>query len=335
MNSQVEFLAVQDIHFDPRRFQYKLHFSKNGSTGSLSGVQAWNDILAGIILVWIDPQNGKIYVVNGHNRLAKAKELGVQYVLVRRLECSNEREARAMGALTNLGEGQGDCKDCAKFLRDSSEYTVMDLQKFGVNIKLKLVRDGIALSKLERSLFQEVIDGELPIDRGVILGSLAIPEQLQVMKLVKVQEKKRKITNEVLVELIDCVKNAPIQQQTLFDLFGSNEVSQSLALEKLNLTANIRTQLSKNKRLFALVNRNAKSLEEFGNVVNLTANDGVSQESALVLGLFDQLKHQSGEVSELINQGVIKLTNGESMKAATDWVINQLIVEIPRLLKLA
>ena len=43
---------------------------------SISDTELWNTEFEGVIEVWKDPEDGKTYVVNGHNRLAKAKQLG-------------------------------------------------------------------------------------------------------------------------------------------------------------------------------------------------------------------------------------------------------------------
>jgi hypothetical protein len=90
--------------------------------------------LSGIVLVWEEFDH--IYVVNGHNRVTLAKKLGVQKVLCRFIEASTHVEARLVGALANIAEGQGTPIDAAKFFRDSS-YTVKDVKTLGLTPGLK------------------------------------------------------------------------------------------------------------------------------------------------------------------------------------------------------
>lgn len=335
--NSVAFVDISLIKVDAKRFQYKIVHGKNGCTGSLSGVTAWNEILAGIVLIWEDPETGFFYCINGHNRFEKAVQLGVTSILCRFIDAKNAREARSIGALTNIGEGQGTSIDCGKFFRDS-EYSVLQLKEFGVNTNSEMVKQGLLLNNLERSLFSKVVQGEIAIERACLIGSVDLKDQLPLVDLINKQEaKKRKITNDVILELIDTIKNAVTQQQTLFDLFGSCESSQNLALTKLELMAKVRSTLAKNKRLYSLVAKsdNAQKLEQLGNVLNMTANASVSEQSELVLRVFDDLKNKSGKISQILNDGTSQIERGEPIKKVQETIVDKLVIEIPKLLKLA
>ena len=70
-------LPVDQIEVAPDRFQFKQGTDAEGQQkgNSLSGVGVWNEGMEGNIQVWEDPADGKTYVVNGHNRLAKPSRL--------------------------------------------------------------------------------------------------------------------------------------------------------------------------------------------------------------------------------------------------------------------
>ena len=143
------------IDADPRRFQYKHTAEASGSVGSLAGVQKYDENLGGIIQVWKDPGDGKTYVVNGHNRLDLAKKLGAKDVTVRFLDAGSAKEARSIGALTNIAEGRGTAVDAAKYFRDTG-FGKKELEDRGVPMREKIADDGLALSKLDDSLFDKV-----------------------------------------------------------------------------------------------------------------------------------------------------------------------------------
>lgn len=84
--------------------------------------------MAGIIQVWQDPKDKNVYVVNGHNRLELEKKLGIPKRPARFLKAKSAKEARSIGALTNIAEGRGNARDAAKFFRDSG-ISVRDLEK--------------------------------------------------------------------------------------------------------------------------------------------------------------------------------------------------------------
>lgn len=117
-----------EIAADPERFQFKQGVNERGEQlgNSLAGVERWDTNDEGALDVWTDPADGRTYVVNGHNRLARAQELGVPTVPVRELPAATAQEARAMGALSNIQAGQGTVFDAAKFMRDSGITTLIN-----------------------------------------------------------------------------------------------------------------------------------------------------------------------------------------------------------------
>lgn len=330
-------VPVTELNFDPDRFQYKLVHGATGSSGSLTGVKTWDPNLAGVVQAWVDPADGKTYVVNGHNRANLAKNLGVDSITVRYLDVKDAQEARAVGALTNIAEGRGNALDAAKFFKDSG-MTREDLQRKGIPMREKIATDGLALSELEDNLFRRVIDGDLPQERAVIIGGsgLSKDDQRSLMDLIDQQEKRgRKITNEVISELTDVVKSSATQTEQQFDLFGSSEVTKNLAIEKATLQAAIRKKLSREKKLFGTVakSRAAQELEKAGNQIDVEKSKGVSEQAAQTLAVFDQLKNLSGPVSSLINQASERIANGENVNKVQDELYKSLVSRLPDILK--
>lgn len=320
----------KDIFVDPKRFQYKLlgEHTATGEVGSLSGVKKFDPNLAGVIQVWIDPADGKPYVVNGHNRLALANKLGAEKVTVRYLDVRDAQEARAVGALTNVSEGHGTALDAAKFFKDSG-LTKDDLDRKGIPMREKIATDGIALSKLEDSLFRKVIDGDLPTERAVIVGGSGLDhdQQRSLFKLVDEQSKKRKITNEVLGELVDTVKASQQQTTTQFDLFGASQVVVDNALERATLQAAIKKRLGREKKLFGTVGKStaAQQLAQAGNVIDVSSSQKVSKDASAALSVFDQLKNQSGGISRAINDAANQIEQGRDRKKVESDLYKQIL----------
>lgn len=98
-NSDIFYLETTAIQVDAKKFQFKIlgSLNKNGVSGSLAGVEVWNKDLAGVLTVWKD--KGQYWVINGHNRLAKAKSLGIDRLPCRKIEATTAIEARTIGAL--------------------------------------------------------------------------------------------------------------------------------------------------------------------------------------------------------------------------------------------
>ena len=330
---QVKIMKVAEInttelHLDPKRFQYKLCHTATGATGSLSNIDSWNVYLSGIVLVWEDPTDNKIYVVNGHNRVNLAKKLGtVDKILCRFIDAQNHTEARLTGALANIAEGMGTAIDAAKFFRDSS-YSINQVKNFGINPKLKIVQDGLSLSNLVSFLFDKVAIGDIPIDKGVILGSVGTREQLEVWELIKGKQVSSKALDEIIANILNPVSG----QTSLFNLF--NQDSQENELTKLELVAQVRVKLQRSKKLLHLVSNqgNSQFLESIGNNLNKAGNLSASELTHYVLEIFDQLKNQRSPVSEILNKGVESKKSGQSMTDVVSVCVSELITVIPKMI---
>jgi lambda family phage portal protein len=311
------------IEVDPKRFQYKIigEHTQSGEVGSLSGVQKYDPQLAGILQVWQDPSDGKTYVVNGHNRLALAKRAGAERVAVRYLDVQNDKEARAVGALTNIAEGRGTAEDAAKFFKDTG-LSAEDIRKKGIPMREKIATDGLALSNLDDVIFKKVIDGDIPTARAVIIGksNLDKDQQKSLVELIDKQPKSKKITDEVLSELVDTVAASSKTSSFQMDLFGGSTTVQTNAIERAKAQAAIRKKMSTDKNLFGTVSKTkaAQSLAQAGNVIDVLGSKQISQDASVALNVFDKLKNVSGPVSDSINKAVERISNGEPQRKVYD-----------------
>jgi len=103
-NIRVQQLAVGCIHTDPDHFQSRSALLQDGSDDDLSAVTVFNADFAGLISVWRDPSDGRIYLVDGHRRLDLARRTGTLRVVVQFLSCSTAAEAFGKGILINIAK---------------------------------------------------------------------------------------------------------------------------------------------------------------------------------------------------------------------------------------
>lgn len=324
---------VDKIEFDPERFQYKFEgVQTTGETGSLKGAKTFDKALFGVISIWKDPSNGKWYVVNGHNRTAFAKSQGVNNVPVYHIDAPTAQEARAKGALQNIAEGQGTVIDAAKFFRDS-KLSLEDLKDRGISFTKGLQRDAVAMSNLDEWIFKGVINKTFPYERAVVIGERLTDKDLQneVVKAVEAKEKKgKKITNDVLREVVDQVLATPTKEMVQTDLFGTTTTKKSLVFEKAALTAHIAKELARDKKIFGMVARNAEELARVpGQEIKAEESKQISQDATKLLGVFDALKNYKGPISEIINKGAERLSEGEDAKTVKADIYNQIREALP------
>jgi hypothetical protein len=304
-----------EIAFDPSRFQYKLNATATtGEVGSLSGVRKWDANLSGVMSVWKDPGDGKVYVINGHNRLALANRLGAEAVTVRFLNAATATEARAIGALQNIAEGAGSPMDAAKFFRDTGIKSQADVAARGLPLGSGQASKGLSLSKLPGDVFNAVVRGDLTVNRGAIIGGSGLDDakQREVFKMIG---SRKAITDQTLQELVEHAAASVQRTQTTMSLFGESEEVKDNLLTRAKLSASLKTKIAREKRLFSTVSKAkaASSLtQKGGNVINQEQSAKVAGEASEALGVFERLKSSAGPISSALNRAADRVEAGEA-----------------------
>lgn len=322
----VQLFDVNSIQVDPGRFQFKGGINAQGQQigNSLQGVSKWNTDAEGVVQVWTDPADGQTYVVNGHNRLAKAKELGVPSIRVEELPAQTAEQARAMGAISNIASGGGTAFDAAKFIREAGIQDAAQLEASGIPLSSGLGAQGLALSKLPDNLLQSAIDGELPMGRALALGGSGLePEKMnRVYQLAQ----GRDMTDRAFSELAQMASSAPKVKTNQKNLFGDEELDTTVI--KAELAGKIRAELIGNKNLFKRVGRgrSVKQLADKGGTeVNAQQVIDAGATAQAVLGEFDAAKYAAGTpISQMLNEAAAEVANGAKPAPIVKRILQQL-----------
>ncbi len=148
-NIKSYFVEFDDLHIHPH-MQHKV-VEAGSITNTPIQAEYWDPVLAGFIDVWRDPQDGKLYVVNGHHRYDLARRLleagvDIPAIQVRLLDAdaitqlgfanllSDDGQvssdlARKIGGLLNLRDGRGTEQDTLRFVVEQqlTEQDIIDL----------------------------------------------------------------------------------------------------------------------------------------------------------------------------------------------------------------
>jgi len=267
-----------------------------------------------VMSVWKDPGDGKVYVINGHNRLALANRLGAEAVTVRFLNAATATEARAIGALQNIAEGAGSPMDAAKFFRDTGIKSQQDVEARGLPLGSGQASKGLSLSKLPGDVFNAVVRGDLTVNRGAIIGGSGLNEakQREVFKLIG---SRKAITDQTLQELVEHAAASVQRTQTTMSLFGETEEAKDNLITRAKLSASLKAKIAREKRLFSTVSKAkaASSLtEKGGNVINQEQSAKVAGEASEALGVFERLKSSTGPISSALNRAADRVEAGEA-----------------------
>lgn len=301
--SQVRETPVTEISTDPVRLQFKAAgIGKTGTTGSLKAAASYDPLFGKIISVWRDPQTNQLLVVNGHNRLDLARRSGVQNVLTWEIDAPTAEQARAIGAMENIAEGQGTAWDAAKIMRDMG-IDAEEMVSRNIDVTKGVAEKGVALSRLPQDVFEQGVTGKLALDKAVALGS----EQLDdaVVRDVATEAIKGKWSAEKITQAMQEAKFAQTTGPAGGVLPGMEELFKTSNFSQL---LDVRTEAFKALReeMVALtsVAREGRRgiLEAAGNVVNVAGSQAAREQAGTAVNVFNQVAGYTGPVRDLLNE---------------------------------
>ena len=334
-----QMLPTGEVQAAPLVFQYKGGVNEAGEQigNSLSGVERWDPSAEGIIQVWRDAGGeigdpGMVYVVNGHNRLAAAKRLGIPSMRVEYLDGPTAADARLQGAISNVSDGKGTVFDAAKLAR---EYDIKDpaqLKALGKPGASGFWKDGIAVGRLPEDVFTAAVNEQIPLRRAVIIGESGVDEEtMRSAYRYLVQQGPDNVKEGTLREMLAMSKSSPASSSAdQPDLLSGTEWAQNFnagMLAKAEVAGAVRLLLSKEKKLFGTVGRQAGQIERVGQV-DATAAKDISGEASRALAIFDDLKYQTGPVGDLLNEGTQRVLAGEQAAQVAKGIKNRLAASI-------
>lgn len=187
------------------KIQYKLDASSQGiaDSGSLEGV-GFDKNFAGQITVFRNPENGKLTVINGHNRLKLAIKDNAPLIRVKEVKANSIADAKRIGALENIAEGQGTPYDAAKFILDNN-LTVEDLKKLNIyNLQNKIIVDALRISKVA----QDILD----------MARIGMDDKNSIFYTSRAARTKKTEVNEKINILAEMLPNDFDRQRFVVDL---------------------------------------------------------------------------------------------------------------------
>lgn len=311
-------------------FQYKDNVNAQGQQkgNSLEGVTKWNPDLEQVNLVWDNPADGQTYMINGHNSLAKAKELGIPTIPTKRILANTPGEARLIGAKANIASGGGTAFDAAKIIRELGIQDAAGLEAAGIPLDSGLGTSGLALSKLPDDLFQQTINGELGMGRALALGGSGL-DPADMIRVAGLGGKKE-ISERGFAELVQMASSAPkVADADQGGIPGMDEwLKDSSVIEKAELSAKVRAELINSKNLFGKVGKNKaaqKLADKGGTQVNQEQVTSAADIAKAVLDEFDRDKYLANTpISELLNQGASDIAAGAKPAVIAKRILQQL-----------
>ena len=301
------------IQVDAETYQFKSGSDTQGVTERLRGVQEWDPLFAGIILLH-RRADGSLYVANGHQRLGLARRLLAAGKEVPSLNAFilNEADGYSVGAvrriasLVNVAEGTGTAIDIAKILR---EGPLTDVERSRIPSSGTKIRAGENIAKLGDEAFSLVINEAIPENQADIVGKLVVDpgQQVAVIKALAQAEPANLYQAEMMVRDL---LSAGFREVEQMGLFGAMNDVVSVAKQKAQVMDTLRRDLNSEKSALGNAIRNEARLAEQGNVLAREANIAGLEQSQAVSRLLEIEFNKTGPFADVLNEAARQYAAG-------------------------
>lgn len=238
-------IPVSEIKVSPAEYQFKSNVDETGVKDTIEG--KYIPSYAGTVVVH-ERLDGTKYIADGHHRLALARESGImelQAIVLREADGVSTAQARAFAAARNIAMSRGTSIDAAKVFMETgvNKDSLFDL---GLSPNERNVQEGLALSQVDPALFERIVQEDIPVKVGVILGfEFANDGQMQREFLRKMGPKT--LSNDAMVELANVLKNARkiavSQEQIGFDFMDDPALTN--AAEIAEIAARVKNMIAR------------------------------------------------------------------------------------------
>jgi len=304
-------LDFDRVKVDAKTFQFKSGGDTEGVIETLQGVTQWDPYKAGTVMVY-EFADGRQFIADGHQRFGLAKRLkaadpdaDIQLYgfKLREADGVTPEQARVVAALTNIAQGSGSVVDAAKVLR-------VDPGRLGELPPMsQMVRQAKELVKLSDESFGLVINEIVPTNYAAVVGRLIDDpaKQMAVMQLLAKAEPANITQAEAIVRQ---ARDMEFRQETQEGLFGVEEMTQSLMLERAKVLDQTLKILKNDKRVFRSLVDNQQRIEAEGNKLSADSNVQRSTTDAQALEIVQSQANVKGAISDALNLAARQYADG-------------------------
>ena len=321
----------EELQTNAKVFQYKENSDEEGKTDRMNGVEEWSANDSGIVIVW-QAKDGQKYIADGHQRLGLAKRLNddkirLDGILYKETDGYTPEDVRMIAAKKNIAEGSGTAIDTAKILREIGEYPA-SLPRKGT-----MYEYGIALARLGNEAFEKVINGYVTPAQGAVIANIIRNDHIKQSFAIDVVSQAGIDTLPETELMARQVLSTPAETVEQTSLFGTQEILQSSAVEKIKIIDSVIKILNKSKNLMAHLGNNQKQIEKNCNVLNQKNNEELKKSAEQAIEIVKKLAFCKGIISDKANELAQKKKNDEishndAVNQFVDFVMQDDILKI-------
>lgn len=305
------------LNTDALRFQYKEGGDEFGVTNALRDIRKWDPAKANQLIVW-QAEDGKLFVVDGHQRSGLARRLIAQGfedkitipgLLYREVDGVSPEYVRAAAAGKNIAEGSGTAVDGAKVLRSHPE-----LLDGSIGLGKDVARQAFSLAKLSDDAFRMVVNDVVPANQAAHVGTL-IPNdparQMAAMNALARFEPANEQQAAILVQRVKDAELAKAEAGAQGSMFADLEAVDSTAGEEMKIVDRAIKTLKQDTTLFGRVVAHAARIEETGSHIERSSAQTVRDEAKTFGKVLASEAYARGPIRDTLTAAAREVKNGK------------------------
>lgn len=316
------------LRIDAALYQFKSGGDEFGVLDTLRDVRRFDPMLADVILV-LERTDGTLDLVDGHQRVGLARrslaagqpadEVRLNAFVLREADGITPQAARRIAALKNMAAGTGTALDAARVLRELG--TLKDLALPPLPPRSALVRQARGLAALSDESFMQVVNDVLPQNLGAMVGAATDDAALQ-QAMIQVLRRVRPANETQAAAIIEQVKAVGTETRVTEDLFGEQQITESLYLERAQVVDAVLREVRADRATFGRLIDQAERVEEAGNVLDRAANDLRLQEARSAQAQIIKLANTHGPISDALSAAARSVRAGTKPADAAAAVLD-------------
>ena len=325
IEGRIPLFTPGDLVLDPKTFQFKSEADRPGGVSRvLEGVEEWDPIWGGEILVW-EGLDGRNFVADGHQRVNLANrimkrdpsaEIKIPGHLLREADGVSAADARTVAAMKNIAQGTGSDIDAAKILRVNPSKISKLPQT------LALVRISRALTFLSPDAFGMVVNEIVPANYAALVGRLAKDNpDIHAAALGILAKADPKNVSEAEKIVRDIIASGTRREKQL-GLFGEENITVSLFADRAKILDRATRQLRNDSRVFGTLINDAENIETAGNKLSAENNLQRKQQNVKSLETLQALAHRKGSISDALTAAARQHADGGTLKDSVNEFVD-------------
>jgi hypothetical protein len=296
-SADATYIDPDTIFVDAKSFQFKGGGDEFGVTERLEGVTEWDPVKSNVAILY-ETKEGKLFVVDGHQRIGLAKRLkalgqkDIKILSYIRKESDGftMKEVRAEAAAKNIAEGTGTLADVARVFRDDPRIVL------NMPPRSKLVQMAKGLQNLSNEVYMAAEKGNITkLEYASIIGQYIDnpANQMAVLKLLQ-QTKPQNMTQAE--SIVAQAKSIGFEESVQGGLFGDEVVADNAFLSRARILDSTLKYLRGQKSVFKTLVDDASVIEQYGNSLNKLTN---TQKDRIYGEAIETIKQNANNVGDI------------------------------------